>query len=342
MNKLYLLITAAIFGLYSCSDEKTFCDDCEYAKQNNKLIYNYHESLPHDVLKSEVAKVEDLDLTPGYHQIDVILSESLFADGIENKRTFAYYIPENLADNYDFVFELHGNGDFEKGVDYFIGNESWLYEFYADKNTIVVAPLGSVKKNAVATDTYGWYVDNGDLNYIDFLIVCFNTKIKEQKKFNLNLKGIFSTGQSSGAIFSWQLGFYRDNVFSSVVPRFGMVKLGTEMKFKNREYKTPMRVLLGEYDPNVMLEAALNNAEIWAKEMNGIKEDPIPSMTEWCYRYSAKISKRKYVKVLITTYQNEETIVETYVLKMATHQHGNLWIDYQEFVYDFFMNNRKK
>lgn len=341
-HSIYLLFVSLFF--FSCAGDKEFTDDTPYAEYDNDLVIRSLEKFSNEELDAELSKMDAIDLTPGLHTVHVDVDPKFVAGGIQTQRLFSYYIPENLQDNYDVVFELHGNFNYNPELTQ-MSTATWMSDVYKDKNAILVLPLGSVKKDATTSDVYGWYVDNGDLNFIDMMLRYFEVNVANEAGFNMNPSGIFSTGQSSGAIFSWAMSYYRSEVFSAVVPRHGMVRIQPEMTIGNGgKSKVPMRVILGEIDEIVDHEAALDNADAWAKKILGIEEAPGPdSYFTYCIWYSKKDpATSSYSVGSKRTWQNGDALLETYSLPKMGHGHLGLIADYEIFVYDFFNANRKE
>lgn len=78
---------------------------------------------------------------------------------------------------------------------------------------------------------------------------------------------IYSTGQSSGAIFSWVLAFERPEVVASIAPRAGRMNTDNETNFPNR--CVPVRVFAGEDDKTVIHSGLVSDVTNWAERIGG-------------------------------------------------------------------------
>lgn len=316
-----LLLGACVTG---CSESDFSIGEFEGV---DPLVFNTMErELPSDLVGQRIEHVQ-LDVTAGVHgdlrvnptdtfQVDL---KGLLALDTPSKRLFSYYIPQNLTDNYRLLFELHGNFDskYSSSVDACLSIDlDWQQE--ADKNNmVIIQPIGSI-----ISSQYGWYVDNGDLRYIDVLIALFKKELKRTKQFDLNEKAVFATGTSSGAIFSWGLTYYRNSKITAAAPRFGSVKITPDMVYNGVNNKTPMLVVTGKMDVNTApYTAVLRNAEIWSSKMLKIRgEAVLDSITDFDWGTIGKDKIPNTTKVWTQKYSNSEgVLLETFLIEKANH-----------------------
>ena len=292
----------------------------------DELVFNSMEKeLPNAVIDEKIKDVQ-LDVTAGVHgalavnptdtvQIDM---EGLLAPTTPSKRLFSYYIPQNLTTNYRIMFEFHGNFDVNN---YYVNSCLTVQQDWQNvanqNNMIIIQPIGSI-----LTNTYGWYVHNGDLRFIDALIALFKKELKRTKQFDLNEKAVFATGTSSGGIFSWGLTYYRNNKITAAAPRFGSVRINPSMVYKGMKNKTPMMIVTGKLDTNVApYSAVLSNAEIWASKMLQIRgAAAVDSIVDFDWGISGKDKVPVKTKVWTQKYSNSDgALLETFLIEKASH-----------------------
>lgn len=325
MKSLYIFLVLLLGTcVTSCNESDLSTGEFE---GTDELVFNTMEKeLPVAVIDDKIKDVQ-LDVTAGAHgalavnptdtvQIEL---EGLFASTTPSKRLFSYYIPQNLANNYRILFELHGN--FEAKYTSMVGDCLSIYPDWqkeADKNNmIIIQPIGSI-----SVGSYGWNVANGDLRYIDVLIALFKKEIKRTKQFDLNEKAVFATGTSSGGIFSWGLTYYRNNKITAAAPRFGSVRINPAMAYKGMKNKTPMLIVTGKLDTNVAPHTAvLKNAETWASKMLQIRgAAAVDSIVDFDWGVTGKPQVPVTTKVWTQKYSNSDgALLETFLIEKASH-----------------------
>jgi len=338
MKKAIILLSIFI-GVISCNKDKVI-EEPSYAEYNQESFFTkydvdpQYESLDENLVAKYTTGVE-LGLKAGTHENQSIELDHkiLLMHDVDVNKHFSYYIPKNLGNNYDIVFEFHGNSA--------AGNESDLLmlkdyqrKFFTKKNTIFVKPLGS--KSGQTGPNLGWYEKNGDVNYFDILVGLIKQEVKRQKGFEC--ADIFVTGQSSGAIFSWVLSGRRADVISAAVPRFGQKKTVGEAAIElGTRSKAPMRVLAGTIDPRVSYTGVEKNISAWATQIWGLTEND-PGKTT--YTDFGKLGVEIPKPVTIRSWGSNHE-VELYSLQECGHGWDGIIRDYDRLVYSFMMKHKK-
>ena len=166
------------------------------------------------------------------------------------------------------IFEFHGSYEFEKPgevADPIAGlNESNAFCQKALKeNCILCYPAGVAEFQADSSGAVNWAGDNYEksLPFVDAMEKYFT----EDNEPRVDPNRIYSTGQSSGAIFSFVLALHRPEVFAAITPRAGQSASTTP--FPSRA--VPVRVFAGEADEIVNHNAVIDNMTKWAEKIGG-------------------------------------------------------------------------
>ena len=263
----------------------------------------------------------DLNVDPGIHgdlavQMDTVSIHlpGIFSSETDPKRVFAYYIPKNISDNYRIMFEFHGNFETSDAATY--GYSTSIGDMWKtvaeENNTVIIQPIGTIRSGQ-----YGWIAENGDQYLVDILVELFKKQLKEKKGLNLDVKSIYSTGTSSGGIFSFQLAIIRSNLMAAVVPRYGSVSFKNYMA-SMINYRVPMRVYTGSLDQRVSPKGVIENATNLA--VNGYQITQTPSIDSLQYEWYPIKNRADSTKVWRTVYNdNTGGLVEIYLLEKAAH-----------------------
>lgn len=119
---------------------------------------------------------------------------------------------------------------------------------------------------------------------------------------------IYSTGQSSGAIFSFTLALHRSDVFAAITPRAG--QSASVEPFPSRA--VPVRVFAGEIDDAVQHSAVLTNMAKWAREIGGYFESDMQIDTA---RYEG------YADVTIRSWRGDKAVTKS--IRLLVSDTGN-------------------
>lgn len=314
INYIYLVILT----LVGCT--KTEIID-QYASDNNLFFPSgYYQELPKDTIDKKIEGY-DLNVTSGAHG-DLLFAKdtvsidlpNVFSARVQSKRVFSYYIPTSLKDNYRIMFELHGN--FEPTDTFTYQSVTSVSSYWKDaaeaNNVIVIQPIGSS-----LSGNYGFFTDNKDQCFIDILIELFKKQLKEKRGLNLDMKSIYSTGTSSGGIFSFQLALIRNNLMAAVVPRYGSVAYKDYMATKIN-YRVPMRVYTGKLDQRVSPTGVIENTARLA--INGYKLTDPPLVDSLQCKWFPVNGRPNTTKAWRTIYSdNSGGLVEIYLLEKSSH-----------------------
>ncbi len=254
-----LFILIPFLGILSCMD-----DTSAYLPQDKEQV-NVDEITGIDTTATDTVLPEG-ELVPGMHLVKL----NVMQGGELVERRFKYYMPVTLnpAKPISLIFEFHGSYEFEKPgevADPIAGlNESNAFCQKALKeNCILCYPAGVAEFQADSSGAVNWAGDNYEksLPFVDAMVKYFT----EDNEPRVDPNRIYSTGQSSGAIFSFVLALHRPEVFAAITPRAGQSASTTP--FPSRA--VPVRVFAGEADEIVNHNAVIDNMTKWAEKIGG-------------------------------------------------------------------------
>ena len=178
------------------------------------------------------------------------------------ERRVKYFMPVTLNPDrpISLIFEFHGSYTFN-GPDEIadpladISERNFLCQKAIKENIIICYPAGSVEISDEA-DTSGavnWAGESytKSLPFVDAMVKYFT----QDNEPRVDPNRIYSTGQSSGAIFSFTLALYRSEVFAAITPRAG--QSASVEPFPSRA--VPVRVFAGEADNTEQHSGVLTN-----------------------------------------------------------------------------------
>ncbi len=206
------------------------------------------------------------ELRPGVSEVtlDVTLTS-----GEVVKRRFKYYLPASIdpARPISLIFEFHGSWEYEDGQpipDPIAGiRENHTLNALASKeNCITIFPAGDVdEENSVVNWAGDGY--HRSLPFVDAILEYMSSKTPRYDE-----NRVYTTGQSSGGIFSYVLAFYRSEAFAAALPRSGQMSLDEMTQFPATV--VPTRAFNGVLDDIVVYETgALPNFTKWAEKVAG-------------------------------------------------------------------------
>lgn len=210
-------------------------------------------------------KLPDGQLVIGMHQVklNVPVGDSIY------ERKFKYYLPITIDETQpiSLIFDFHGSYMFESGSEAPnpIANLSTSHPLvqHAIKNNCVVCfPAGTIEDNGSDEAAVNWQISEKHLPFVDAMIDYF-----KGCKPAIDVNRIYSTGQSSGAIFSFVLAFERSEVFAAITPRAGQMAIQEGAVFPSR--CVPIRVFAGIDDKTVIHDAVIANMTKWAEKIGG-------------------------------------------------------------------------
>lgn len=205
-------------------------------------------------------------LVPGLHLVKLMVTQP---DGQEVERRFKYFMPISIDESkpISLIFEFHGSWEFDAGVTpddpiAGISISHYMNQHAIRENCIICFPAGTAEMQEDTSGAVNWQDSEKHLPFVDAMIDYFNSRTPA-----IDPTRIYSTGQSSGAIFSFVLAFERSNVFAAITPRAGQMNIEHETEMPERA--VPVRVFAGEDDNIVQHGAVLKNMTDWAERIGG-------------------------------------------------------------------------
>lgn len=260
MRKYWILFVLIPFlSILSCMD-----DTSAYLPQEKEAVDVDHVANI-DTTNTDSVLPEG-ELVPGVHLVKLQVQQG---EKIVERR-FKYFMPVTLNTNkpVSLIFEFHGSIEFDKASEMGdplsgISDANYLCQKAIKENCIVCFPAGVAEVQADSSGAINWAGDNytKSLPFVDAMVKYFT----EDNEPSVDPKRIYSTGQSSGAIFSFALALHRSEVFAAITPRAG--QSASTDPFPVRA--VPVRVFAGETDDIVNHDAVIQNVTKWAEEIGG-------------------------------------------------------------------------
>lgn len=263
MKKYWIIfLLVPFFSMLSCLD-----DTSAYLPQEKENV-NVDNVVGVDTTNNDSILPEG-ELVPGVHLVTLKVKEG--QDSVE--RRFKYFMPVTLTPNkpISLIFEFHGSYEFEKPSEVpdplsGINDGNVFCQKAIKENCIICFPAGVAEFQQDSSGAVNWAGDNYEksLPFVDAMVKYFT----EDNVPSVDPNRIYSTGQSSGAIFSFVLALHRSEVFAAITPRAG--QSASVEPFPTRA--VPVRVFAGEKDDKVNHDAVIDNMTKWAKEIGGYFE----------------------------------------------------------------------
>lgn len=249
-------------------------------------------------------------LSPGIN----LIKQNVIFQGVAAERRFKYFMPVSIDKTkpISLIFDFHGS--YGTGVNPIesISLSNPLNQLAIKENCIIVFPAGQDTGNAV-----NWQNTEYHLPFVDSMITYFNTHTPAIDK-----NRIYTSGHSSGAIFSFALAYYRSNIFAAATPVSG------QMKISGVDYPSiavPIRAFNGVNDDIVNHGAALNNITTWAAQIGGyFASDAVVSDT---------LSIDNYKKYITTRWNGGKSDIELF--SIIDEGHGVNWSYIMPLMWDF-------
>lgn len=300
MRKYLFLLIVPILTIFSCVD-----DTSSYVSQEKENV-DVEGTTPNG---GEEEPPVDGELTPGVHLVKLNVTQP---DGQVVERRFKYFMPSTLVTSkpISLIFEFHGSYEFEKDelpsdpIDG-ITKTNALCQLASRENCIVCFPAGEVVVSSDGSGAVNWQNSENHLPFVDAMLDFFKTSSP-----SVDPKRIYSTGQSSGAIFSFVLAFYRSGDFAAITPRAGQMSIENQTDLPSRA--VPVRVFAGEIDDIVQHSAVLKNMEQWAIRIGGYFPGDMVLK-------EAAFEIEDYKTVDTRTYHGGNADLEIYTLKEEGH-----------------------
>ncbi len=201
-------------------------------------------------------------------------------------RTYAVFVPDSYdaAKRYPLVFVFHGDGGTGAGMRKTIDLES-----ASEGGAVVVYPDGFG----------GWDLDspagqNADIAFVDALAAAM------ADRYCIDRSRVFSTGYSSGAYFSNQLGCRRGSLFRGIASHAGGGPYGADDEYDESGRlvcpEAPVAALLvhGLDDGTVLPTEGQNSREHW-RAVNGCDETSSPYAPNPCVAHTGCAAARPVV-----------------------------------------------
>lgn len=257
MRKYLFLLIIPLLMLFACVD-----DNSSYESQEKEEV-EVEGVTPGS---GEENPPVDGELQPGVHLVKLNVTEP---DGQVVERRFKYFMPSTLVTSkpISLIFEFHGSYTFEKDETPSdplagISKTGALCQLATRENCIVCFPAGEVVTNAEGGGAVNWQNSEKHLPFVDAMLDFFKTSTP-----TIDIERVYSTGQSSGAIFSFVLAFSRSEDFAAITPRAGQMNIDNQTELPARA--VPIRVFVGEIDETVQHSSVLKNMEQWAIRIGG-------------------------------------------------------------------------
>ena len=300
MRKYLFLLIVLFLAFFACVD-----DNSSYETQEKEKV-DVEGVTPGG---GEEEPPVDGELTPGVHLVKLNVMQP---DGQVVERRFKYFMPSTLVTSkpISLIFEFHGSYGFEKDElpsDPISGitKTNALCQLASRENCIVCFPAGEVVVNSDGGGAVNWQNSENHLPFVDAMLDFFKSSSP-----SVDPKRIYSTGQSSGAIFSFVLAFYRSEDFAAVTPRAGQMNINNQTDLPSRA--VPIRVFAGEIDETVIHSAVLQNMEQWAIRIGGYFPGDMVLK-------EAAFEIEDYKTVDTRTYHGGNADLEIYTLKEEGH-----------------------
>lgn len=262
MKKYWILsLLFPMLLLFSCME-----DTSAYLPQDK-------ENVKVDDVNNEQGDNEDEDevlpegqLVPGIHLVKLNVT---LPSGETEERRFKYYMPISIDASrpISLIFEFHGSWSFDAGVqpsDPIAGitTSYTLIQHAIQENCVICYPAGTAEYQDDGSGAVNWANSERHLPFVDAMIEYFKGCTP-----TIDANRIYSTGQSSGAIFSFVLAFERSEVFAAITPRAGQMKIEEGATLPTRA--VPIRVFAGTDDDIVLHSAVIENMTAWAEKIGG-------------------------------------------------------------------------
>lgn len=260
MKKYYILAClAVIFTFSSCLEDNSAYDAQE---KENVEVDDFSGSGDGD----EDENLPEGELVPGIHLVKINVTQP---DGQTVERRFKYFMPISIDETQpiSLIFEFHGSYSFDAGVtpdDPLDGltTSNALIQHAIQENCVVCFPAGTAEYQEDGSGAVNWQYSEKHLPFVDAMIDYF-----KQRTPSVDMNRVYSTGQSSGAIFSFVLAFERSDVFAAITPRAGQMSLANETVMPSRA--VPVRLFAGIDDDTVNHSSAVANMTDWAEKIGG-------------------------------------------------------------------------
>lgn len=259
MKKYWIVALLMLFIGASCVDDTSAYDPQQ--KEDVKV-----DNVKNEQGNTDEEELPEGKLVPGIHLVKLNVTQP---DGQTVERRFKYFMPVSIdeAKPISLIFEFHGSYEFDAGVTpsdplKSITTSNALIQHAIQENCVICFPAGTAEMQEDGSGAVNWQYSEKHLPFVDAMIDYF-----KQRTPSIDTNRIYSTGQSSGAIFSFVLAFERSNVFAAITPRAGQMSLENQTVMPERA--VPVRVFAGTDDNTVQHAAVIKNMTAWAEKIGG-------------------------------------------------------------------------
>lgn len=259
MKKYWIVALLMLFVCASCVDDTSAYDPQQ--KEDVKV-----DNVKNEQGNTDEEELPEGKLVPGIHLVKLNITQP---DGQTVERRFKYFMPVSIdeAKPISLIFEFHGSYEFDAGVTpsdplKSITTSNALIQHAIQENCVICFPAGTAEMQEDGSGAVNWQYSEKHLPFVDAMIDYF-----KQRTPSIDTNRIYSTGQSSGAIFSFVLAFERSNVFAAITPRAGQMSLENQTVMPERA--VPVRVFAGTDDNTVQHAAVIKNMTAWAEKIGG-------------------------------------------------------------------------
>lgn len=259
MKKYWIVALLMLFIGASCVDDTSAYDPQQ--KEDVKV-----DNVKNEQGNTDEEELPEGKLVPGIHLVKLNITQP---DGQTVERRFKYFMPVSIdeAKPISLIFEFHGSYEFDAGVTPSdplkgITTSNALIQHAIQENCVICFPAGTAEMQEDGSGAVNWQYSEKHLPFVDAMIDYF-----KQRTPSIDTNRIYSTGQSSGAIFSFVLAFERSKVFAAITPRAGQMSLENQTVMPERA--VPVRVFAGTDDNTVQHAAVIKNMTAWAEKIGG-------------------------------------------------------------------------
>ena len=259
MKKYWIVALLMLFIGASCVDDTSAYDPQQ--KEDVKV-----DNVKNEQGNTDEEELPEGKLVPGIHLVKLNITQP---DGQTVERRFKYFMPVSIDETkpISLIFEFHGSYEFDAGVTpsdplKSITTSNALIQHAIQENCVICFPAGTAEMQEDGSGAVNWQYSEKHLPFVDAMIDYF-----KQRTPSIDTNRIYSTGQSSGAIFSFVLAFERSNVFAAITPRAGQMSLENQTVMPERA--VPVRVFAGTDDNTVQHAAVIKNMTAWAEKIGG-------------------------------------------------------------------------
>lgn len=259
MKKYWIVALLMLFIGASCVDDTSAYDPQQ--KEDVKV-----DNVKNEQGNTDEEELPEGKLVPGIHLVKLNITQP---DGQTVERRFKYFMPVSIdeAKPISLIFEFHGSYEFDAGITpsdplKSITTSNALIQHAIQENCVICFPAGTAEMQEDGSGAVNWQYSEKHLPFVDAMIDYF-----KQRTPSIDTNRIYSTGQSSGAIFSFVLAFERSNVFAAITPRAGQMSLENQTVMPERA--VPVRVFAGTDDNTVQHAAVIKNMTAWAEKIGG-------------------------------------------------------------------------